>query len=436
MSAAPALRMRYTGIMRPQLWIAALLCVSAAFAADDVRLALALRAQTDFDRVVLAGAPALRDTAACIQSEAALASVAPPEDQPVVHFRKGYCSLAQAAATGDAAGYRSAAAAFDRALDAWPARAAALARRKLPAEPVSSGVRVLAQVARLEADGGASPAAARDLDAALAAPACPAGVMSPRLCQSVLAIGRQWQGWLAFRSGDLAAAARDFAAAPGWEPWVAGREAFAGARYAEAAAQYRRAIADWDAARQEPRAMPDRLSPPAGMSQAWADLGGAQLLAGSPADAIASLTQAVRESPANSRALFLRARAEEIAGRSAAAQADYSLAGRTAFANASDLASGEAHLYRGILLYRRRQYAQAEDEFSSALNFDVPAPLRADAAAWRFLAAVAGGSCQASRAALERALPSVSPYLPKSEARQAMAACPDRESLSPVIQFP
>jgi tetratricopeptide (TPR) repeat protein len=397
---------------------------SALHAADDVQLALTLRAQTDFDRVTLPAAPQLRDTAACILSEAALAPVAPPEEQPIIHFRKGYCTLANAGITHDAAAYRDAAAEFDRALEAWPVRAAVLARRKQAPESVSSGLRVLAQVARLAANDTAPEIPAKELAAAIDADACPAGVMSPPLCRQWIGIGRQWQGWMALRSGDLATAARDFPATPGWTPWVAGLQAFRGSQYREAAVDDQRAIADWDAARREdPRPLLARIAPPVDLSAAYTELGAAQLLAGNPAAASASFTQAVKESPANARALYLRARAQEISGHPDAAQTDYSLASRTAFANAKDLASGEAHLYRGILLYRRKQYPAAEDEFSSALNFDIPAPLRADASAWRRLAAVVSGSCEASRGALEQALPTVSPYFPKDEARAALAAC-------------
>jgi tetratricopeptide (TPR) repeat protein len=391
-------------------------------AGDDVQLALSMRAQTDFDRVALAAAPPIRDAAACVQSQASLVPIATPEELPVVHFRKGYCTLATAGITRDPAVWSDAAAEFDRALEAWPARAAALARKHQPAEPVSSGVRVFAEIARLHANDRAPDAAA--VGAAIDAHSCPAGVMPPQLCEEVIGVGRQWQGWMALRADDLDAAARAFASTPGWGAWVAGRQAFRRARYAEAAAQDQRAIADWSAARrQEPLPVLARIAPPADLSAAYTDLGGAQLLAGNPAAAIASLTQAVKESSANSRALYLRARAQELFGRADAAESDYSLASRTAFAQARDLASGEAHLYRGIILYRRKQYAEAEDEFSSALNFEIAAPLRADAGAWRRLAAVASGACEASRAALERALPAVSPYFPRDEARSALAAC-------------
>src|SRR5215471_12645745 len=73
-----------------------LLAATALFAADEQQIALMLKAQSDFDRVQLAVAPPLRDTAACIQTQAALMTVAQPEDLPLVHFRKGYCTLAGA----------------------------------------------------------------------------------------------------------------------------------------------------------------------------------------------------------------------------------------------------------------------------------------------------------------------------------------------------
>ena len=110
-------------------------------------------------------------------------------------------------------------------------------------------------------------------------------------------------------------------------------------------------------------------------------------------------------------------------GRKDEALADYNLASRTAFAAAQDLASGEAHLYRGIVLYRRKDYARAEDEFASALNFEMTGALRPDARAWRHLAAVAGGSCGSARQSLNLALPAVSPFFPRDEARSLASAC-------------
>jgi tetratricopeptide (TPR) repeat protein len=131
----------------------------------------------------------------------------------------------------------------------------------------------------------------------------------------------------------------------------------------------------------------------------------------------------VRQDPANARALFLRGRAKDAAGQTDAAIADYNLAARNALAKAADQGSGEAHIYRGISLYRRKEYEPAEDEFTNALNFEIAPSVRADAVAWRRLSAVAAGSCDAGRRYLEESLPAVSPYFPSDEARKLLAAC-------------
>ncbi|MBV8905272.1 MAG: hypothetical protein JOZ22_16715, partial [Acidobacteriia bacterium] len=86
--------------------------------------------------------------------------------------------------------------------------------------------------------------------------------------------------------------------------------------------------------------------------------------------------------------------------------------------------SGEAHLYRGIAFYRRKDYAHAEAEFASALNFGLPKELENDAQAWRYMAALADGACGPSRHMLEESLATSSPYFPKQEARGSAAACP------------
>src|SRR3954470_15953100 len=54
---------------------------TALFAADDEpRLALALKAQTDFERVFLSPMPSLHDTNACIQTQASMTPVGTPEE--------------------------------------------------------------------------------------------------------------------------------------------------------------------------------------------------------------------------------------------------------------------------------------------------------------------------------------------------------------------
>lgn len=403
-----------------RLWFLALFTALLSLAADPQQAALELRAQSDFERVSLAPSPPLADTARCLQSQAALLAVAPVSELALIHYRKGYCTLA-------GADFAAAAAEFDKAASAW--KAASSANRKQPEEPAPSALPVLAAVARLKsgAAGSAAENAEADLAVALTRPVCSATLMPIRACEADLVTGHEWLGWLDRSRDNLVAAAREFSQTSNtaWQQWVVGRQAFEDRRYAQAAAAYRRAAEEWD--RQRNQAAPsinDELRPQPDMGEALTDWGAAQLLAGDATAAIATLDRAVKTAPAMARAYYLRARAKELADREAAALADYSLASRTAFAEASDLASGEAHLYRGILFYRRKEIQRAEGEFTSALNFSIPSRLHADAEAWRYLAAVVSGSCEASRESLARALGTVSPFFPEQEARDAMAACP------------
>jgi tetratricopeptide (TPR) repeat protein len=400
-----------------------LLGSSVLWGANDARLSLALRAQSDFDRVESAALPPLADSVACTQSQAALAAVALPKEVSLVHFRKGYCTLAGALVTGDSGEFTEAAGEFDKSLETWAPRPPAGVKDQ-PADPPPAVVRVLASLSRLKA-GADRSAGDRErvvLAMALADWRCPATVMPASLCRQFLDAGRGWLGWIALDRGNLDEAARVLAGTAGWSDWVAGRAAAEQSRWGDAAAGYRAALDRWAAPRTELDTMAERLLPGPDLAAAYEDLGGAQTLAGDPAAAIASLEQAVKRNPANAHAVYLRARAQELAGHREQALADYSLASRTAFASSQDSAPGEAHLYRGILLYRRQEYNRAEDEFSSALNFEVPAPLRADAVAWRHLAAVAVGFC-GSGPNLDRAMIAASPYFPRAEARAAIASC-------------
>jgi hypothetical protein len=109
------------------------------------------------------------------------------------------------------------------------------------------------------------------------------------------------------------------------------------------------------------------------------------------------------------------------------AQTDFELASRTAFANVNvPFESGYAHYYRGVSLFRRKDFQRAENEFSSALNFEIAEAAKADVKGWRSMAAVAGGSCEASSASLREVLPRTSPVFPKLEAAQLLESCPPR----------
>ena len=404
-----------------------LILFAVLLADDPPQLAVALKAQSTFDKVEMAPLPSLADTGACVQSQAALISVSLPEEMALVHFRKGFCTLAGAAITGANREFLSAAADFDRAIEVWPARMRKNAKNPAP-DPVSSGLRVAAWVARLLAwtDDSVRSAARREISAALVTTSCTSNLMPAAECERWLDTGRQWLGWMALRENRVDEAAKYFAGAreTGWPEWVAGRQQLAAGKYGEAVAQYVQAIRTWKAVWRDPgTALVRRLGPAPDLPMALGDLGGAQLLAGDTKAAIASLDESIKLDPASAQSFYRRARAREVAGQVDLAIADYNLASRTAFASSKDLVSGEAHLYRGILLYRRKEFGRAEDEFASALNFEIPDTLRADARAWRHLAAVASGACATAREFLDRTLVGVSPYFPKNEAREVALRC-------------
>src|SRR5713101_340326 len=122
-----------------------LVSVGSLWAADPQQLEVALKSQTTFDKVEMSPYPQLADTGACIQSQAAALSVSPPEEMSLVYFRKAYCTLAGAMITGNNRDFFTAAADFDRAIEAWPGRVRKDAKKQSP-EPVSSGLRVAAWV--------------------------------------------------------------------------------------------------------------------------------------------------------------------------------------------------------------------------------------------------------------------------------------------------
>jgi tetratricopeptide (TPR) repeat protein len=406
-----------------RVWIYTIFVVSTLYAADPQQLTLALKAQTDYDRVALAPLPNLADTSSCVQSQAAALSVTFPEEAALLYFRRGYCALAEATVTGNRQEYATAAADFDRAIEAWPARMRKASKKQAP-EPVSSALRVLPWIARLHM--GPDPAAEQQIAAALASPSCTSNVMPASQCEQILMTGREWLGWMALGRRDLAEAGLQFGSAhdTGWPDWVEGQRQFEHGSYTDAVRQEQRAITAWKSMWQgNGPSLVRRLGPAPNIPIALADLGGAQLLAGDNKGAIATLDASLRARPGNPAALYRRARAHDLAGDAEAALADYGMASRAAFADSRELASGEAHLYRGIMLFRRKDFGRAEDEFASALNFEIPETLRADAQAWRHMAAVAGGSCVSEKDLLTNGLASVSPYFPKQEARQVASMC-------------
>jgi hypothetical protein len=404
--------------------ISTFLAASLLVAADDQIVALQRKAKAAFDNATLSAQPQLGETSDCVQTQAQLLPVASSYDSPVISYRKGYCALMAAALSQNPAGFKDAAGAFDQAITNWPGRVRATKGRS--PEPAPSVLMALSAIARLQA--GAETGAADDLSVGVGRNTCSAELMTAAGCQAVFRTGREWLGWMALRQDDLPQARRDLADQPDsfWKHWVEGKQAFAEARYRDAAIAYGASVELWRNSQERWRGnWILRLGPQPQMGLALTDLGGARLLAGEPAAAIASLDTAIKVDAQNARAYYFRARAKELAGQADAATADYNLASRTAYASAENLVSGEGHLYRGIFLFRRKEYSRAEDEFAGALNADIAPALRADAVAWRHMAAVAGGACDTSRRLLAESLGSVSPYFPRADALALAASCSD-----------
>jgi tetratricopeptide (TPR) repeat protein len=405
----------------------------ALHASDQLEEGLTFRAQSDFDRVEVSGRPQIQETNACVQSQVAEIAVAPRAELSSLYFRKGYCELIEATLNHRSGDFQQAAASFQKSIEAWPDTLGRNPKNEYP-QPVPSSLRILAAIAPLEGGrvtGEALMAAGQEIFAAAEPPVCPAFVLQPTFCQLLLQVGHEWMGWLALKRGDLVEARRDLSSVTEspWAQWITGQQAFHDRNYQQASEQYWQAVTLWMRALPDPPNIAERLAPQPDLPLVWMQLGEAQFLAGSLQAAITSLDNAIKINPNSARAIYYRARAEELQGQAELALADYTLASRTAFANAENLKSGEAHLYRGILFFRRKDFARAEDEFSSALNFGISADLLPDAQAWRHMAAVAGGACGASRQLLEDSLARVSPLFPKQEARKLAAACP----LSPEV---
>jgi tetratricopeptide (TPR) repeat protein len=403
------------------------------YASDQLELGLIVRAQSDFDRVETSVRPQIQETNACIQSQVAAIAVAPRAELSSLYFRKGYCELIDATLDRQPRDFQQAAASFQKSIEAWPDTPGRNPKNGYP-QPVPSSLRILAAISPLEGGrvaGDALASAAKEISTAVEPGLCPGFVSPPVLCQSLLQVGHEWLGWIALERADLIEARRDLSSVPesAWARWIAGQQAFHDRDYSQASAAYQQAVNFWTHRQPEEGNIVERLAPQPDLPLVWMRLGQAQLLAGNLHTAVTSLNSAIKASPNLSRAIYYRARAEELEGQTEPALTDYALASRTAFANAENLKSGEAHLYRGILFFRRLEYTRAEDEFSSALNFAISPDLLPDAEAWRHMAAVAGGACGASRQFLEDSLTRVSPLFPKQEARKIAAACP----LSPQV---
>lgn len=390
-------------------------------ATDD--LAVLSRAVSDYERVDLSSRPNLKDAIACIQSQAALLPASRPDQQYLAHFRKGVCELvAGRLRSGEnTKELKDAVGDFQQAISKWPAVATGTT------EVVTGALRTALTVARLHASGEQADfeSAATDFEAILARPSCPGTLlMSMSACERYVDLGRLWLGWIRYRQGRLSDAERLLERSPNsvWYHRVVALRAFEAERYPDAVWWFEKAVAD-----PAPAGVLGVLAPAVDTQVLQFDLGRSRLYAGKTAEAMAPLNAAIKTNPQNAQALFLRGRAREMLGEPREAQTDFELASRTAFANVNvPFESGYAHYYRGVSLFRRKDFQRAENEFSSALNFEIAETAKADVQGWRSMAAVAGGACEASSGALREAIPRTSPVFPKLEATQLLDSCPPR----------
>lgn len=401
-------------------WLALL---AAAVGLSDSR-SLALKAKADFEKVESSPSPVLKDAVSCMESQAEALSTTRPRDLHATHYRRGYCALIAGAASGDRANYGQAALEFKESLASWPEK-----------QPAPSGVRVLYAISRLErgqnADGIRDEdlrQAAQDLQTAATKPTCPGtSVMPSSLCQKLVNSAKLWLGWIAYRDGNLSEATRIFQSFPQstWNVWISGRQAFAEQRWAESANLLVTALQAWSQPQESSSAgISGIVDPVPDPARAHYDVGAAYFLAKDYERAISSLDESVKINAGNPDAIFLRGRARELLGQREAALADYELASQTVVSGPdAQSGNGQNHFYKGVFLFRRNEFDRAESEFAGALNAGSAGVSKADIVAWRNLAAVAGGACQASASLLTNAAQSASDFFPRSEAEQALLGC-------------
>jgi TolA-binding protein len=140
--------------------------------------------------------------------------------------------------------------------------------------------------------------------------------------------------------------------------------------------------------------------------------------------AIAQLDACLKDSPKNSYAIFLRARAKDALRLNGPAADDYGLAAQTARENNDSTWNvGQAHYYRGLLLFQNKDFMRAESEFANAQSArlgDIPPQ---DVTAWKLLAAVSGSNCKLGVDYLETAVDAATSQFPKATAQGILFDC-------------
>jgi tetratricopeptide (TPR) repeat protein len=418
---------------RSQEWLPHLFCTFTLTGAILTGAALlgqtpgsvAAKARADFEKVDAEPIPTIVSTLACVQSNAAALPAVRPDERYLYYYRKGYCELFGALPSAASDSFQAAARDFAEAVANWP--------KKAPAPP-PAGLRALIAISHLEQgrEANSYPDTARDLAAVVAEPACaPTPIMASRFCNAVVDTARTWLGWLAFTKGDFAEAARVLEPlgqrnppSP-WALWIAGRLEQQKNRIDEAKALYEKALAAWEAVRKSPS--PDvvtLLGPALDPAAIEYQLAVADYSRQQYDSAITHLDTAIKGSPRNSYAIFLRGLCKEGLHLNVAAMEDYALAAQTARASHETTWNvGEANYHRGVLLYQAKDYARAEAEFANALGGRLGDLPSADVTAWRIMAGVAARGCGAGLDQLESAGQAASSQFPKDQATALVFDC-------------
>jgi hypothetical protein len=400
------------------------LLAAACAAGQTPPLNLRIKAKFDFDKVDATPIPDVAATRACVQSNAAALPVTKAEERYLIYYRRGYCELFGALADGASEEFQAAAKDFLEALLNWPKKAAT---------PAPGGLKALVSIAHLEQGRLADsyPDLGRELSTLVAEPGCfDSPVMSKAFCTALIDTARTWLGWLAYRQNDFAAAVSALeplthgTAVNPWATWVEGRLAQQQNRIAEAVALYEKTLAAWAAVAASPN--PDvvaLLGPKLDTGAVHYQFGLAEYTRQKYESAISHFDASLKVRPRNSYAIFLRARSKDALHLNGPAMDDYALATQTARGESdSSWNVAQAHYYRGLLLYQAKNYPGADGEFSLALAGRLGEIGRPDAAAWKAMAAAAGGGCK-SIEQLESAAGAASSQFPKAAATAMVFDC-------------
>lgn len=401
----------------------ALLCAALFPVAVWSQTTAAEQARAAFDKVDSSAVPALQDTMLCMQAHAALLPAVSPDQQYLVHYRRGYCALLGAVVSKDAAEFREASREFSLAIE----------KRAANAAPAHSGLLAGLGIAQARGSPGSiPPEALRNLEAAAQRSNCSdSALMQPEFCRDLIDVARLWLGWAALEAGRLSDAARWFSPvrAPAWNFWMAGRQAWAERRWRDSVALLERAAQAWKSV--EKSAAPstlELLGPSLEPGRADFEIGVSYYRLEDYRRAAAALDASLAVAPKNAYALFLRARSKDALGDSEAI-ADYQTAADLARTSGDkSWAAGQAYYYRGLLLYRARRFRDAEAAFTEAAVAELGEISRQDASGWRYLAGVAAGDCTRVPELLEAAARLTPPQFPAGEAESLAFDCQMKEA--------